>query len=528
MLPLKDSARLVLLVLAAASLQITAAITAPMLAGEAYYWLWNRYPAAGYFDHPPMVAFMAKLFFGGVDGSPLAARSSSIVLAALTVLLVYALARAMVPGGRTAWRTALLFAVTPLFHAGGAMIQPDTSLLFFMTLTWLSFWKASRPGGRPGWWLLSGLAAGGALLTKFHAWVLLPPLYLFLLLTPEGRLRLRSPWPWLAIAIALALLSPNLVWNYRHDWLNYTYQWRRSDLPESTFELGNVLVYILGPALTLSPLVYLLLLGGVARGLRQWLDARDPRALFLLCAGLPLPLFLGLLSFAVTISLHWPSSGYVPLMVLAVALLDEGRLFRPSFYRIALASALLMTGLAHAAIHSVNLIPPGLRSPVRGDMINTTRLKAEWHGWEDIGRFARGMLDEAGTIAPTVLMARDWHLASSLAFYSRHPKQTFAYRKADAHNFELWMRERGMLKGVNAIVFIQKSDPYEKHSRFSKKVDEYVRELTPLFETVLPRPSLILYTDGEVERYWGVDTTRPRYREFIILECRGFRGRLLE
>src|SRR5690606_10365890 len=105
--------------------------------------------------------------FGWINGCPLAARSSSLVLAALTVLVVYALARALYPEGRTAWRTTLLFAVVPLFHAGGAMIQPDTSLIFFMSLTWLCFWKASREGATPLWWVLSGLTAGCALLTKF-------------------------------------------------------------------------------------------------------------------------------------------------------------------------------------------------------------------------------------------------------------------------------------------------------------------------------------------------------------------------
>lgn len=525
---MKDSTRLGLLIVVCAGLQVLAAATAPMLSGEAYYWLWNRYPAAGYFDHPPMVALVARLGLGWVDGSPLAARSSSVVLSALTVLLVYALARSMFPGGRTAWRSALLFAVTPLFHAVGALIQPDASLIFFMTLTWLCFWRASRPEAPAFWWVLSGLAAGGALLTKFHAWVLLPPLYLFLLLTSEGRRCLRSPWPWLAIVLALAVLSPNLVWNYRHDWLNYTYQWRRSDLPESSFEIGNVMVYALGPALTLSPLIYLLMLGGIGASLRLWLAERDPRTLFLLCAGLPLPVFLGALSFVVTISLHWPSAGYIPLLILAVVRLEEGRPFSSRLYGPAMTAAVLMIVLAHAAIHSINLVPSDLRSPVRGDMINTTRLKAEWHGWEDIGRVARELLDEAKSTAPTVLMARDWHLASSLAFYSERPTETFAYRKFDAHNYELWMRRRDMLRGVNAIVFIQKSDPYEQHSRFAKKVDEYVRELEPLFAEVRPRPSLVLYADGEVARYRGVDTARPRYREFIILECRDFQGRLKE
>lgn len=524
---MKDLSKLFVLVVVVATLHLAAAVTAPMLAGEAYYWLWGKYPASGYFDHPPMVAVAAALCFGWVDGSPLAARSSSLLLAGLTIPVIYAIARSLYPEGRTAWRSALLFAAIPLFHAAGMLIQPDTSLIFFMSLTWFFFWKASRPGSGWSFWLLSGVTAGCALLTKFHAWVLLPPLYLFLLLTPGGRERLKSPAPWAAIVVALIVLSPNLVWNAQHDWLNYTYQWRRSDLPESRFDIENVLIYVLGPSLTLSPVVYALMLGGVWKGIREWLQERDERTLFLLCAGLPLPLFLGLLSFVVTISLHWPSSGYIPLIILTVAYLERGGFMRIG-YRAAVASAVGLTALGHVAIHTVELIPAGLHAPIRPDDINTTRLKAEWHGWPEIGALTRNMLEEANQTAPTVLMAPDWHLASSIAFYSKLPKEVFVYNEFDAHNYKLWMRERDNLKGMNAIILIQKSDPYEKHSRMWKKVDKYVREVSPLFEEVQHQASIIVYTDGAVERYWGVDTSRPRYRELIVIEGRGFRGQLRE
>lgn len=523
---MKDLPKLLALIAVMAALQLAATLTAPMLAGEAYYWLWGKHLAPGYFDHPPMVAVVAALFFGWIDGSPLAARSSSLVLAAVTLGVIYALARAVYPEGRTAWRATLLFAVIPLFHAAGFLIQPDTSLIFFMSLTWLFFWKASRPGS--GWlfWILSGVTAGCALLTKFHAWVLLPPLYLFLLLTPAGRQRLKSPAPWVAILVALAVLSPNLVWNARHDWLNYTYQWRRSDIPESRFEIENVLIYILGPALTLSPVVYAMILGGVWKGFRQWLEERDERAIFLLCAGLPLPVFLGLLSFVVTISLHWPSSGYIPLLILTVGLIDRGAFTKTGLYRAALISAIALTGLGHLGLHTIDRIPPGLRSPFRGDMINTTRLKAEWKGWPEIGAMARELLEEANKTHPTVLMAPDWHLASSIAFYSERPTEVFAYNEFDAHNYKLWMRDRDNLKGMNAVILIQKSDPYEEHSRMWKKVDKYVREVSPLFEEVEHQASIIVYEDGSVERYWGVDVSRPRYRELIVIEGRGFKGEL--
>lgn len=525
---MRDSTRLTILVAITTALHILAAITAPMLAGEAYYWLWGKHLAAGYFDHPPMVGLLAFLSFGWINGSPLAARSSSIILSAILPLVIYALARSMYPDGKTPWRCALLFSIVPLFHAGGVMIQPDTGLIFFASLTWLCFWRAYSAGRTPVWWCLSGVCAGLTLLCKFHAWVLLPPLYLFLLLTPKGREVLKTPWPWIAIVIAIIVLSPNLIWNARRDWINYTYQWRRSDLPKSHFEIENVLIYLLGPALSLTPLVYWLLLRGAGRGFRLWLRERDDRALFLLCAGLPLPVFLGILSFAVTISLHWPSSGYIPLLILGIALVERDALVGPRVWRATIWVCVGAVALAHLAIQFINYIPAGIRSPVWGDMVNSDRLKAEWTGWPEIGKTARELLDEANESNKTVLMAPDWHLASSIAFYSERPEQCFAFVDFDAHNFKMWMNEEGGIKNVDAIVFFQKSDPYKQHSRPGKKYDKYLRELDPLFHGVKPLPSLILYADGSAERYWGVDVTRPRYREMLIFHGSRFRGNLIE
>src|SRR6266566_4097031 len=36
------------------------AAATPLSADEAYYWLWSQHLAAGYYDHPPVVAFIIR------------------------------------------------------------------------------------------------------------------------------------------------------------------------------------------------------------------------------------------------------------------------------------------------------------------------------------------------------------------------------------------------------------------------------------------------------------------------------------
>ncbi|MCX7016862.1 MAG: glycosyltransferase family 39 protein [Candidatus Sumerlaeota bacterium] len=222
--------KLLLLLLGMTGLRAWMAVSIPLLGGEAYYWLWGRFPAAGYYDHPPMVGYISRICFGWINGSPLAARSGPILLGFVSALLVYQLTLELFQNSRTAWRAAALFSLVPIFDAMCVLIEPDNSLLLFSVLTWLLFWKALQRESSLGLWVLAGLAAGLALLSKLHAWALLPPLYGTLLFSPSKRRLLRQAGPWLAVLAALVVVSPNFLWNSRHDWVTYTHAWRRSGL----------------------------------------------------------------------------------------------------------------------------------------------------------------------------------------------------------------------------------------------------------------------------------------------------------
>src|SRR3984885_7617946 len=48
-------------------LRFVAGAVLPLSADEAYYWLWSKHLAAGYYDHPPAIAFLIRagtLVFG--------------------------------------------------------------------------------------------------------------------------------------------------------------------------------------------------------------------------------------------------------------------------------------------------------------------------------------------------------------------------------------------------------------------------------------------------------------------------------
>ncbi len=525
---LSDAKKLTLLLIVMAALHAALAASLPMTAGEAYYWLWGKYPAAGYFDHPPMVAWMSAIFLGWINGVHLAARAGPMALSIFTTIAVYGLAREIFPGGQAAWKAARLFALTPIFYLNGVMTQPDNSLILFSTLTWLLYWKAIRREASTALWAIAGAAAGLALLSKFHAWVLLPGLWASPLFMRDKRRVFATAGPWLALVVALIVLSPNLIWNARNDWINYAYQWRRSDIPEAVFDPKYFAAYLVMPLLVLSPLVYVAILAGAWKGFRSWLKTGDNGAIYLLLAGAPLPLFLGALSLVVKISPHWPSSGYIPLIVLAVGLIERGELFGQRFERGVLITSVAVLALVQASPFVVMNLPEEISVPFRESPLEVGRPRHEYAGWAELGARARDMRDAMNENNATVIMAKNYHLISSLAFYSERPRECFALEKADAYNYAIWMEQRGGLAGYDAVVVIKKGKPNKDHRTLGRKYDKYHRFLDPLFERVEPAPSLVCYSDGAIEEYWGVDVSRPRMQEFLMFRCYGFKGRLAQ
>src|SRR5512134_515911 len=90
---MRATLRPVLLVaLSAAALRALTVAGTELYSDEAYYWLWSLRPAAGYFDHPPLVAWLVAA------GAPLAAgelgvRLLFLVAGGLTVVFAALLGR---------------------------------------------------------------------------------------------------------------------------------------------------------------------------------------------------------------------------------------------------------------------------------------------------------------------------------------------------------------------------------------------------------------------------------------------------
>jgi 4-amino-4-deoxy-L-arabinose transferase-like glycosyltransferase len=325
-----------LLLLALTALRLAVAARAPLSADEAYYWVWSKALAGGYFDHPPMVALWIRAGTDIAGDSALGVRLLAPVAALLGSLLLLRAAEDLWPGRQAGTAAVLMLNATLVLGVGAVVMTPDTPLLFFWTAALAALARLIRTG-HPAWWLAVGLAGGLALDSKYTSALLGLSIALWLLASPQARRWLACWQLWAGGALALLLFAPVLAWNAAHGWVSFAKQggrtsdWRPGDALRFLAEL------LAGQAGLATPGLALVFLAGLTTTVRA--ARRRTEAMLLACVTLlPAAIFLQH-ALGDRVQANWPAVIY-PGAALAAALY-AARFWRPA----ALLGALLTLAL---------------------------------------------------------------------------------------------------------------------------------------------------------------------------------------
>ncbi len=310
---------------------------------EAYYTLWARWPQAGYFDHPPLVAWMIAVSQAMFGGGEFGVRALFWLMGASLPALVWRLGWRLYRDEATAASAALLFASAPLF-AGAPLATPDTPLVFFWTVALLGLAEVFR--GREWGWGIVGLAMGMAVLAKLTAGFLGLSVTLALWATPALRREARRPGPWAAAALAAAVASPFFVWNFLHGFATFLKQGGR--IEAHAFAPRYLLECLGSQALLFNPLTATLALFAAAR---QRAVPSEPTRL-LLASIAPALGYFALHALHDRVQGNWPAPLYPALALLAARALREIRWAPPA------AAGLGMAAIAAAYLHLTTAWPP--------------------------------------------------------------------------------------------------------------------------------------------------------------------------
>ena len=292
---------------------IVAAVT-PLSFDEAYYWTWSKHLAAGYYDHPPAVAYVIRagtLVFGDTS---VGVRFVPWLLSIAASWAVWRASELLLRDQYGAALATLFFNLMPMVGVEGLVATPDAPEI--AAAAFLLYGLAQVATTRKGvWWIVTGIAAGFALLSKYTGFFLGLGILVWLAAVPKERRWFFSFWPYAGAAIALLMFMPVVLWNAEHDWVSFALQFGRVESGGLTLRfLGEFLAGQIGLA---TPFIAILAFAGIIVALRGRGDHREPLAL----AGaiiVPAMLYFVWHSLHDRVQGNWPSFLY-PALALAAA-----------------------------------------------------------------------------------------------------------------------------------------------------------------------------------------------------------------
>ena len=244
-----------LTVIALVLMRLVGAAWTPITFDEAYYWIWAKNLAFGYYDHPPGVALVIRLGTMIAGDTEFGVRLVSILLALPMSYAVFRTAEILFGGTRVAANATILLNVTLMAAVGTLIVTPDSPLLVASSFVLFSLAKVLE-SGRGAWWLAVGVAVGLALLSKYTAMFFGPAIVIWLISVPKLRRWFFSPWLYLGGLAALAVFSPVILWNADHHWVSFIKQLGRSQIDH--FRLSFIAELIPTQIAFATPLVFIL------------------------------------------------------------------------------------------------------------------------------------------------------------------------------------------------------------------------------------------------------------------------------
>jgi 4-amino-4-deoxy-L-arabinose transferase-like glycosyltransferase len=407
MLPalLEKPRNLFVFVVVLTALRFVVAAILPLSADEAYYWLWSRHLAAGYYDHPPAIAYLIRggtLLFGDTS---FGVRFLPLMLSVPASWFVWRSGAILLLDGRAGGLSCLLFNLTLMTAVETMAATPDAPLV--ACAAGLMFSLAKLDQTQDGRWLLAaGLAGGLALLSKYTGFFLGIGALVWLLSGPRARRWFLSPWPYAGAILAALLFLPNLWWNASHGWMTFAFQFGRIGAGHFT---GRFLIEFLGAQLVLAtPFIFVCMVAGVATARSTGVPA------LIVATVLPGVAYFAVHALHDRVQGNWPCFLYPALAVAAAGAMRRSAWPGPwaqpmrwsQILAVPVATVLLAAGYTQALLAP---FPAGRADPF-------ARLLGV--GFEDVARqIAR---DQTATGAAAIVTT-DYETTAWLAYFTRLP-----------------------------------------------------------------------------------------------------------
>ncbi len=401
----------------------------------------SRHLAFGYVDLPPLVPALMALSRSLLGGSTFAMHIVPALAGAATLVFVCLIAKEF--GGKVfaVALSALAFIVVPywlMFDSIFCYDSIDQLVLAGFLYTLIRFLRS----GNRKLWLLLGLLAGIACLTKMTI-LFIGPGFLLALLISKYRRDLLTPWPWLGAAVCVILVSPYIIWQIANRWPTLEY-W---------LNYGNYRVYKASPQqyfmnimAFMNPLLLPVWIAGLYRLFRRMNGVNYSFLGFLF-------LFTLAVMFYFHASVRMLAGAFIPLMAACAVFLEElltgarwkmGVRALPLAYLLAAGAFVMPTSLPILPIDSVNNMPRSVKywyqsiREFNGGSIYAPLILTGRTGWEELVRDVADVYNQLPPADRTVAgIFTDWYYtAAAIDIYG--PKYGLPHAVSGSLNYYLW------------------------------------------------------------------------------------------
>ncbi len=296
-----------------------------MHADESYYWMYSQHLAWGFFDHPPMAAFL--VFLGdSIMHNELGVRLFFLLVSTLTLALIIN----ELDEKKDLFFLGLFIFSFPLVHThiGGFMALPDTPLVFFTLLFFLGYKKfISAPNLKMAFFL--AFVAAAMIYSKYHAFVALG------LLVLSNLKLLKNKYFWITVIIAILLLTPHILWQIENNFPTFKYHLSDRTKPVRFWTVQN---NITSQLLVAGPLTGLI----VFFGLSKFKINGDPFKRAIIFSVLGFYIFFFLMSFKNRIEAHYTTAITPLLMIATYPIISNKPVLKKWFTRLALPVVVIL------------------------------------------------------------------------------------------------------------------------------------------------------------------------------------------
>ena len=211
-----------------------------LLDDEAYYWKFSTRLDWGYFDHPPMIAFLIKcgyFFFKNEFGARL-------IPNLLTVGTIFFIEKLIQPKNLKLF--FVIVSSVAFLQIGGILAIPDTPLIFFSVVFFYCF-KKYLESDKLLYTILLAVSMSLLMYSKYSGILIIAITFL-----SDVRLFRRKSL-WLSFSMALLLFLPHLIWQINYNFPSFKYH--LFERTSKSYQISHTLNYIFTQPFVFGPFI---------------------------------------------------------------------------------------------------------------------------------------------------------------------------------------------------------------------------------------------------------------------------------